>query len=202
MFIKATAKTIFVRNKNSKIRNITKRWIFSRCVLYIYAISIALLLRYFGSSRGIYYVDSERQKPLTQSREIYPRRKNFSVRNHVLLPCLSTQQYGWSLLRDKKNSKKLFSLSGAWFFVTLLTRSRHWSLIRLTSSTISWRFALIFSSSLCLNFQNTPIQTTETFITYHFILVSSVIKVTSNFRMIGVGLSVVTVIFISRSLCP
>ena len=126
---------------------------FKMCTILLY-LSIALLLGYFGSSRGIHYVDSKRQKPLTQSRGVYPRRKNFSVRNHVLLPSRSTQQSAWSHLCDKKAPKRFFSLFGAWFFVTVLTRSRHWSLIRLPPSIISWRFAVIFSFSLCLSFQN------------------------------------------------
>jgi hypothetical protein len=113
VFIKAKAKTIFVRTKNNKIRNITKRLIFSRYVLYIYVISVALLLGYFGSSRGMHCVDSKRQKPLTQSHGVYPRRKNFSVRNHVLLPYRSNQQSAWSHLRVKKTPKRLFSLSEA-----------------------------------------------------------------------------------------
>jgi hypothetical protein len=149
--IKERQRRFLYELKSNKILNITKRWIFSRCVLY-FGLSIALLLGYLVSSRGIHYVDSKHQKPLTQSRGIYPRRKNFSVRNHVLLPYRSTH------LRDKKNSKRLFSLFGASYFVAVLTKSRHWSLIRLTPSTLSWRFALIFSSSLCLSFQNTHIQ--------------------------------------------
>ena len=50
---------------------------FKICTVYL-CLSIALLLGCFGSSRGIHYVDSKRQKSLTQSRGIYPRRIVFT----------------------------------------------------------------------------------------------------------------------------